>query len=78
MILSSELEQDFYAGNRSAEMPFVINDAVRITGSDHSGRTGAVVSCFIQNEQLVFVIEPGTEPYADMNIDADCLELIGD
>ena len=38
------MQDAFFAGHRSAAVPFVINDPVEIVAGPHAGRHGAVIS----------------------------------
>jgi hypothetical protein len=71
-----ETEQRFLAGERSEQVRFGINDTVRITSGPHAGRTAAVVSLVAVEPEVVFLVEPGTPPWGDLEVSQASLELL--
>ena len=75
MQIPTEVTDRFYAGARTEAVQFVINDSVRVKSGPHAGRTGAVVSIVALDPETTFLVEPGTQPYADLRIPQAHLEL---
>ena len=76
MPVPKDVNDQFFAGLRTDEVRFVINDAVRITSGPHADRTGAVISIVSVEPELTFLIEPGKEPWGDLQVSHLKLELI--
>jgi hypothetical protein len=76
MTVPSHIEQQFFAGMRSEEVRFAINDSVRITSGPHAGRTAAVVSIVAVDPEAIFVLEPGAPPWGDLEVPQSSLELL--
>jgi len=74
--IPSEVADKFYAGARTDAVGFVVNDAVRITRGKNKGRAGAVVSLFSLLPVTTYLVEPGTEPWGDLQIAQSDLELV--
>lgn len=62
------------AGTRTEQVRFVINDAVRISSGRHKDRMGAVVSIF-SLDPVTYLVEPGTEPWGDLQVAQSDLEI---
>ena len=77
MSVPSEIEQRFFAGERSERVRFAINDSVRVTAGPHTGRTAAVISLVAVEPEVVFLLEPGTPPWGDMEVPQASIELLG-
>src|SRR5437868_6084137 len=43
-LVTSKYENDFFAGKRSHELPYVINDSVEILQGEHKGKLASVIS----------------------------------
>ena len=76
MSVSNEVSDQFYAGSRTDQVQFVINDSVRITAGPHANRTGAVISVLSTEPETTFLIEPGEAPWGDLQVSQSKLELI--
>jgi hypothetical protein len=59
--VSKETGDAFWAGRRSEELPFVVNDAVEILGGPHVQERGAVISIELTQPELAFLIELGSD-----------------
>ena len=51
------LNDAFYAGLRSADLPYVVNDEVEVTAGAYAGRTGAVVVLDWSGARLRYLVE---------------------
>ncbi len=58
-MINKEIEADFYAGNRSDKLPFVVNDSVEILQGDYKGRAAAVISAENVEPETTYLIELG-------------------
>jgi len=58
-VLREPLDNEFFEGKRSAELPFVINDEVRVISGIHAGRTGWVVALVRSSESAQYQVEFG-------------------
>jgi hypothetical protein len=67
------VDEAFFAGTRSAEVPFVVNDAVRVSSGPHEGRSGAV-SIESTRPTMRLLIETGDG--AEIVVDASTLTLV--
>ena len=76
MPVPNEVSDHFYAGHRTDQVRFVINDAVRIMAGPHAKRTGAVISVLTIEPETTFLIEPGEPPWGDLQVSQSKLELI--
>ena len=76
MPVPGEVTEKFYAGLRTDQVRFVINDTVRITGGPHAERTGSVISVVSVEPETTFLIEPGESPWGDLQVSQSKLELI--
>jgi hypothetical protein len=74
MTVPSEIEQRFFAGERSEQVRFAINDSVRVTSGPHAGRTAAVISLVAVDPEVVFVLEPGSPPWGDIEVPQASIE----
>jgi transcription antitermination factor NusG len=68
------VDEAFFAGTRSAEVPFVVNDAVRVSSGPHEGRSGAVISIESTRPTMRLLIETGDG--AEIVVDASTLTLV--
>ncbi|ELH4920392.1 hypothetical protein Q9Y15_004260 [Vibrio vulnificus] len=59
MSFKKVIEDQFYNECRSDELPFVINDAVKIVAGEFANRVGSVVSFNQLDGYLEFVVELG-------------------
>ncbi|HSY42814.1 MAG TPA: hypothetical protein VK811_02820 [Candidatus Acidoferrum sp.] len=57
--MNEKLIEDFYAGNRSEKIPFVLNDKAKVLRGVYASRFGAVVSINISEVMPKFLIEFG-------------------
>jgi hypothetical protein len=57
--LPAEIEEAFFAGERSEAVPLVINDSVTITSGEHEGSGAAVISQVSMGEDPVYLVELG-------------------
>ena len=76
MTVSDEVSDQFYAGRRTDQVRFVINDSVRITAGPHAKRTGAVISLVSVELETTYLIEPGEPPWGDLQVSQSKLELV--
>lgn len=53
------IDDAFFAGTRSAEMPFVVNDDVRVVSGQYEGRSGAVISIERMCPTMLVLVEMG-------------------
>lgn len=53
------VDDDFYAGVRTREIPFAINDSVVVVGGPNAGRRGAVISIESIRPEITVLIELG-------------------
>lgn len=53
------IDEAFYSGTRSQEVPLVINDPVEVTDGPHVGRDGAVISIEAFDPVVTLVVELG-------------------
>lgn len=53
------VDEAFFAGARSATVPFVVNDAVRVSSGPHEGRSGAVISIESTTPTMRTLVETG-------------------
>ncbi|MEM1452700.1 MAG: hypothetical protein AAF957_23960 [Planctomycetota bacterium] len=67
---------DFFEGRRSATLPLVYSDTVRVAAGEHAGRTGAVVAVVDGEPTLCYVVEMGSAPLGDITVPVDQLELL--
>lgn len=70
-----EARAAFYAGERGPQMPFVVNDSVRVVGGTASGLTGAVISVEEIEPGLVYLVESGQDGN-DTIVAANDLQLL--
>ncbi len=66
------IQDDFFAGRRSAVVPFCVNDSVEITGGQFAGRCGAVVCCVDSGQTYVVELDDGV----DASVPRDDLKLL--
>lgn len=55
--LSREMEESFFASQRSAAVPFVINDSMSIVSGPQEGRAGAVISIVAVEPEVELLVE---------------------
>lgn len=55
----AEMDAAFYAGHRTQEVPFAINDAVVIVAGPNAGRRGAVISIEAMSPTVTILVETG-------------------
>ncbi|CZF85556.1 KOW motif-containing protein [Grimontia marina] len=60
MLDQSLIEDAFYSGKRTLDVPFVINDAVLVLSGKHAGTEGAVISYDLDVAQVVYIVETGS------------------
>lgn len=53
------IDDAFYSGTRSPDVPLVINDSVQITDGSYSGRGGAVISIEAIQPVMTLLVELG-------------------
>lgn len=70
----SEVSECFFSGRRSAETPYVVNDAVEILDGPHAGRSGAAISIESVNP-LTILVEFGDDGTAEV-LDAALLRRL--
>lgn len=75
-VLPESLDHDFFAGRRSTQLPYCVNDAVEVTGGPYHGRRGAVVLLDRSGESPRFLVDFGDG--TDELLPADLLKLIDD
>ncbi len=51
------VDEAFYAGKRTNEFPFAINDAVDIVDGPYAGRVGSVISIGSIEPEVTFLVE---------------------
>jgi hypothetical protein len=61
MRIPDEIQDAFYAGNRSEIVKFVINDAVEVVTGDHAGKLCAVISIQQLEPEVVYLVEHGKD-----------------
>ncbi|MBC3765692.1 hypothetical protein [Neptunicella marina] len=69
------MEKEFYEGNRSKTMPFVINDTVEITFGPAEGKLAVVISIDPNELSMSYLVEQG-DGSGDLVIEAKHLKLI--
>ena len=69
------MEKEFYEGNRTETVPFVINDSVEITIGTAKGKLAAVISIEPSDSGMSYLVEPG-DGSGDLIIEARHLKLI--
>ena len=74
--IPEQIQEAFFAGSRSADVPFVINDAVHVVVGDHAGRGGAVISLLAMEPELLVAVE--LEDGSDAELVASQLRLVDD
>lgn len=52
-----EIQDAFYASQRSAAVPFVINDPVDVIAGEHAGESGSVISILACEPELLLLVE---------------------
>jgi hypothetical protein len=57
--MNEKLIEDFYAGRRSKDLPFVLNDTAKILRGVYASRSGDVVCIDISETTPKFLIEFG-------------------
>jgi transcription antitermination factor NusG len=72
----SDIERRFLAGERSEQVRFAVNDSVRVTSGCHAGRTATVISIRAVEPEVVFVLEPGSPPWGDIEVPQASIELV--
>jgi hypothetical protein len=75
--MNAQLEQDFFDGKRSKDVPLVYNDTAKIVRGVYASRSGTVVSMMISEAMPKFLIEFG-DGTADELVPLDNLERIDD
>jgi hypothetical protein len=73
--MNNKIEMDFYEGNRSEELPFVINDSVEILEGSDKGKTASVISILNNKTELSYLIEK-SDGTGDISISATSIKLI--
>ena len=73
-MIDPELEKQFYAQQRSSQMPLVVGDSVELAAGPNKGRRGSVIS-LVPGEALRYLIEPSDSPYEDIEIAFEDLRL---
>ena len=58
-MIPDELQDAFYAGQRSDHLPFCINDTVRVLYGRKPGEYAAVISIHAVDAELIYLIEYG-------------------
>lgn len=58
-MITKEIEKQFYEGNRTSTVPFIINDAVEIIEGEYKGKSAAVISIEQIEPELIYLIELG-------------------
>jgi hypothetical protein len=74
--IAKDVEDAFYAGVRSATVPFVINDCVVVVGGPRSGSGGAVICIEAIEPSLRLRVELGDG--ADIVVEAADLRRVPD
>jgi len=72
-----QVDDAFYAGQRSIDVPFVINDAVAIVAGEYRGITGAAISIESFRPKVQLRIECG-KTGADVIVPIDAVRLLQD
>lgn len=57
MIIPNEINDAFFAGQRSDRIKFVINDTVLITSGEYIGKEAAVISIVELEPEVVYLLE---------------------
>jgi len=70
-----QIDDLFYSGQRSDQVPFALNDDVLILEGPHSGSTGAVISIASAHPVVSLVIECGGTG-DDVILPADAVRLV--
>lgn len=73
-MIDKNIENQFYGGNRTPLVPFVINDAVEIIEGRYSGKSAAVISIVAIEPAVTYLIELG-DGSGDVMISAKALKL---
>ena len=73
--MSNKIEIDFYEGNRSEDLPFIINDSVEILDGSDKGKIAAVISVLNNKTGLSYLIEK-SDGTGDVSITAASIQLI--
>ena len=58
-MLPETLQEDFFAGRRSAQLPYCVNDTVEVTSGPYTGRRGAVALLDRSGDTAKFLVEFG-------------------
>ncbi len=74
-MIDKKIENDFYEGNRSPELPLVINDAVYVVGGKYARKKAAVISLSNFAPELAYLVEFG-DGSGDAIVEVKFLELI--
>lgn len=73
--MNNKIEMDFYEGNRSEELPFVINDSVEILEGSDKGKTASVISVLNNKTELSYLIEK-SDGTGDISMTVTSIQLI--
>ena len=76
MPISDEINDLFFAGGRTDEIRFTLNDPVRIISGPHAKRVGAVISILTVEPEVTYLIEPGEAPWDNLQVSQSRLELL--
>jgi hypothetical protein len=74
--IPKEVSEQFFAGKRTEQVRFVVNDSVNVVSGLNKKRMGSVVSIFSLEPVTTYLIEPGAEPWGDFQAAQSDLELI--
>lgn len=71
-----DVQAQFFAGQRTQAVRFVLNDVVEIVSGPHAGRKGAVVSLVRVDPEPAFVVELIERPFADLEVPQSSILLV--
>jgi len=59
-MISKEIQESFYSGNKTEEMHYTINDAVKVLSGDNAGDLGSVISIIEIEPAIKYLVETST------------------
>ncbi len=57
MVISKEINDAFFRGERSEKIKYVINDTIEVTNGQHKGIEGAVISVETLAPEVTYIVE---------------------
>ncbi len=76
MPVPQEIDDQFVSGIRTDRVRFALNDSVRVLSGPHKDRVAAAISVVAIEPEPIYLVEPGSPPYGDLEIQQSCLELL--